>query len=71
MTWMESSQKLLHKYWRKINFWSTSLLWNSHERVRQSLRRVDPLGVEARCRCVLHRQSYYVPSSNALWHIDG
>jgi hypothetical protein len=41
------------------------------ERIRQSLRRVDPMGVEARCRRVLHRRRYHVPSSNALWHIDG
>lgn len=41
------------------------------ERVREALRRVDPLGVRARCRSVLHRRVYSVPSPNALWHIDG
>ena len=30
------------------------------ERIRQSIRRVDPLGVEARARCVLHRRRYNV-----------
>ena len=41
------------------------------ERVRESLRRVDPSGVRERCRSVLHRRRYTVPSSNALWHLDG
>ena len=41
------------------------------ERVRESLRRVDPLSVRARCRRVLHRREYRVPHPNSLWHIDG
>lgn len=41
------------------------------ERVRESLRRIDPTGVVARCRRSLHRRVYSVPSANALWHIDG
>ena len=41
------------------------------DRIRESLRRVDPSGVRSRCRTVLHRRKYTVPSSNALWHIDG
>ncbi len=41
------------------------------ERVRQSLRRVDPYGVFERCRSILHRRKYNVPSSNALWHVGG
>lgn len=41
------------------------------QRVRESLHRVDPSGVRARCRNVLHRRQYSVPSPNALWHIDG
>ncbi len=41
------------------------------ERVRQSLRRVDPYGVFERCRSILHRRKYNVSSSNALWHVDG
>ena len=41
------------------------------ERVRESLRRVDPLGVETRLRTALCRSQYSVPSHNALWHIDG
>ena len=41
------------------------------ERIRESLRRIDPSGVRSRCRNVLHRRVYKVFSSNALWHIDG
>ena len=41
------------------------------ERIRASLRRVDPSGVLSRCRSVLHYCVYCVPSANALWHIDG
>ena len=40
-------------------------------RVRESLRRVDPSGVEARVRTVLHRRKYHVRSPNSLWHLDG
>lgn len=40
-------------------------------RIRESLYRVDPLGVEQRCRRLLHRRSYKVPGPNSLWHIDG
>lgn len=40
-------------------------------RVRESLRRVDAEGVEARCRRSLHRRVYSVPHPNSLWHIDG
>ena len=38
------------------------------ERVRESLRRVDPNGGMS---TVLHRRVYAVHSPNALWHIDG
>lgn len=41
------------------------------ERIRQSLRRVDPLGIERRIRTVLHRRTYEVECPNALWHVDG
>ena len=41
------------------------------ERVRQSLHRVDPIGIETRLRRGLHRRQYHVSSPNALWHIDG
>ena len=52
------------------NFKSRGILIQ-RERVRESLRRVDPSGVRERCRSVLHRRKYSVPSSNALWHLDG
>ncbi len=40
-------------------------------RIRESLLRVDPYGVEQRCRRVLHRRQYQVAGPNSLWHIDG
>ena len=41
------------------------------ERIRESLRRVDPTGVEARVGRLLHRRAYSVVGPNALWHLDG
>ena len=41
------------------------------ERIRQSMRRVDPEGVHARMRGVLKRRVYSVQSPNSLWHLDG
>ena len=40
-------------------------------RVRDSLRRVDPLGTTLRWANSVRRRSYRVPCPNALWHIDG
>ena len=40
-------------------------------RVRESLRRVDPSGIEMRIRRVLDRRTYNVEAPNSLWHIDG
>ena len=40
-------------------------------KVRESLARVDPSGIEARKRRVLHRRVYSVESPNSLWHLDG
>ena len=40
-------------------------------RVRESLYRVDPLGVQQRSRRLLHRRKYRVAGPNSLWHIDG
>lgn len=39
--------------------------------VRESIHRVDPLGVISRRRGVLHRREYRVPAPNSLWHVDG
>ena len=41
------------------------------QRIRASLRRVDPSGIQGRCRGVLHRRRYQVVSPNSLWHLDG
>lgn len=40
-------------------------------KIRESLYRVDPWGVEQRSRRLLHRRKYRVPGPNSLWHIDG
>lgn len=40
-------------------------------RVRDSLMRIDPAGVQRRFRQVLHRRRYNVCMPNSLWHIDG
>ena len=40
-------------------------------RVRESLKRIDPIGVASRFRQVLHRRKYNVCMPNSLWHIDG
>ncbi len=50
---------------------STFGLRLQRHRVRESLYRVDPLGVEQRSRRLLHRRKYKVPGPNSLWHIDG
>ena len=41
------------------------------KRVRESIRCVDPLGLETRLHSTLHCRQYNVASTNALWHIDG
>lgn len=41
------------------------------ERIRQSTRCVDPVGVEARARGVLHRKRYPVEAPNSMWHLHG
>ncbi|PIK43029.1 hypothetical protein BSL78_20114 [Apostichopus japonicus] len=41
------------------------------QRLRDSLHRVDPEGVERRKAATLHRREYHVQGPNSLWHIDG
>ncbi|XP_077065694.1 uncharacterized protein LOC143718561 [Siphateles boraxobius] len=43
------------------------------ERVRKSLRRVDPQGTQLRALSLrtIRRRQYSVPAPNAMWHIDG
>lgn len=43
----------------------------SRKRLRESLRRVDSMGVQQRLRHALHRRVYSVAAPNDLWHIDG
>ena len=41
------------------------------QRVRDSIRRVDPIGLQVRSRRCLHQRVYRVRSTNSLWHLDG
>ena len=41
------------------------------QRVRESLMRVDPRGMQARFGMLVQRRKYAVPLPNSLWHIDG
>ena len=40
-------------------------------RVRESLQKVDPIGIATRWFQGIHRRTYSVATPNALWHIDG
>ena len=61
----DCGSKLLSGYLRSMN------IRIQRSRIRQSLTRVDPLGVVARrCRAV-HRRVYNVSRPLALWHLDG
>ena len=40
-------------------------------KIRYSLYRVDPWGVQLRSHRLLHRRKYKVAGPNSLWHIDG
>jgi hypothetical protein len=44
----------------------------TRERVREALRRCDPVGTASRwCHTITPRRPYSVPGPNSLWHIDG
>ncbi len=60
-------------YRRLIGFLRVRGINIQQQRVRESLRRVDPEGVLLRAveLNVVRRQPYFVPSPLALWHIDG
>ena len=61
----DCGSKLLSGYLRARN------IHVQRRRVRESLTRVDPLGIQARrCRTV-HRRVYNVSRPLALWHFDG
>ncbi|CAB4029285.1 uncharacterized protein LOC110050550, partial [Paramuricea clavata] len=40
-------------------------------RVRECLRRIDPVGTALRWNPRIYRRKYQVPHPNALWHMDG
>ena len=46
-------------------------LYVQRHRLRSSLLRVDGAGIIARTLGTITRRSYWVPSPNFLWHIDG
>ena len=39
-------------------------------RLRASIHRVDPVGIEERRKCAVRRRIYTVPYPNYIWHID-
>ena len=41
------------------------------QRVRDSLKRIDPEGTKERWRNTIHRRVYSVPTPNSLWHMAG
>ena len=41
------------------------------QRVRDSMARVDPTGVQGRLKRSIHRRVYSVEMPNSIWHIDG
>ncbi|KAK6188382.1 hypothetical protein SNE40_004563 [Patella caerulea] len=41
------------------------------QRVRDCLKKLDPVGTASRWRQVIQRRKYHVKSPNSLWHIDG
>lgn len=43
----------------------------SRKRLRESMRRVDPEGVEMRKGKAIHRRLYQVDGPHHLWHVDG
>ena len=43
----------------------------TRSRIRESIHRVDPSGVEMRRTTAVRRRLYSVSHSNYVWHIDG
>lgn len=43
----------------------------TRKRLRASMKRVDPEGVEKRRRKAIHRREYNVEGPHHLWHVDG
>jgi hypothetical protein len=54
-----------------IGFLRSHGLHIQRERVRSSVRRVDPVGHTLHRRTDIQHREYHVPHPNALWHMDG
>ena len=65
VTFPRAGQNTLAGYLQSCN------LHIQRRRIRSSMARVDPWGVEQRTRNILHRREYRVKGPNSLWHIDG
>ena len=61
MGYRQMTQKLLH-----VHDISTD-----RDTVRELLKILDPVGVEARSRHRLQRRQYKTAGPNHIWHIDG
>lgn len=66
----EQCQHPTYGYRMMRSFLSTRGIHIQEWRIRQSMRRVDPLGVAYRWARSIHRRRYKVPCPNSLWHID-
>ena len=64
VTFPNAGQNTLAGYLQSCN------LHMQRHRIRNSMARVDPWGVELRTRSILHRREYRVRGPNSLWHID-
>lgn len=64
-TFPNAGQNTLAGYLQSCN------LHVQRQRIRNSMTRVDPLGIERRICGILHRREYRVKGPNSLWHIDG
>lgn len=53
------------------SFLRAACIFIPRDRLRASIRRVDPDGVESRRRRTAHRRVYSVPGPHHLWHVDG
>ena len=49
----------------------SSGIYVRRKRIRESIHRVDPSGIEERARKTIRCRRYHVESPNKVWHMDG
>lgn len=65
------SQQHPNSGYRLIRSHLAAMGYRVQSRVRESLQRIDPIGIATRWFHGIYRRMYSVTSPNALWHIDG